>query len=86
MPHHKSAAKRLRTNEKSRQRNLAVKSALRKQLKRQSGLEGDAAKEMIPRTYAELDRAARKGVIPKSRANRLKSRLSHKAAGTPDAS
>ena len=83
MPHHKSAVKRLRTNEKSRKRNVVVKSALRKQIKRQGALEGEAARDMIPKTYAELDRAVRKGVIPKSRANRLKSRLTIKAAKSP---
>ena len=81
MPHHKSASKRLKTNEKSRQRNLAVKSALRKQLKRQANNQENPA-ESLPATYAELDRAAKKGVIPKTRASRLKSRAAVRAAKT----
>lgn len=73
MPHHKSAKKRLKTNERDRERNMAVKSALRKQLKA-FRLEGASA-DKLGELYAGLDRAARKGVIPKSRADRLKSRL-----------
>ncbi len=74
MPHHKSAVKRLKTNEVSRQRNAAVKSTLRKQLKKQGNTQGEEAEGLLPATYSEIDTAARKGVIPKARANRLKSR------------
>ena len=80
MPHHKSAVKRLRTAEKSRQRNTAVKSQLRKQLKRQRNLDGAEALQALGATHAELDRVAQKGVIPKARARRLKSRSAKKAA------
>ena len=74
MPHHKSATKRLKTNEISRERNMAVKSVVRKQLKKQRGLEGEAAQGELSSTYRELDVAVRKGVIPKARASRLKAR------------
>ena len=79
MPHHKSAEKRLRTAEISRQRNAGVKSQVRNQLKRQRGLSGAEASGTLAATHAELDRAARKGVIPKQRAARLKSRSAKKA-------
>lgn len=79
MPHHKSASKRLKTAEKSRKRNLGVKSTVRKQLKRQRAA-GDEAQNVLPATHAELDKAARKGVIPKRRAARLKSRTARQAA------
>jgi len=83
MPHHKSAAKRLKTNEKSRQRNVAVKSNLRKQLKRQrTGSDPSAG---VSEIYSELDTAVRKGVIPKARADRLKSRTARRAEKTPSA-
>ena len=75
MPHHKSASKRLLTNEKSRLRNMAVKSALRKEIKAVRAESGEAGATRLPEIYAALDRAARKGVIPKSRADRLKSRM-----------
>jgi len=86
MPHHKSAEKRLKTNEKSRRRNVAAKSLLRKQLKAQKAKDGDAAKAGVSATYSALDRAARKRFIPTARANRLKSRLAKRAARTPAAS
>ena len=78
MPSHKSAVKRLRTAEKSRQRNMAAKSVLRKQLKLQRDPATDTA-DQLSRTHSELDRAARKGVIPKGRAARLKSRTARQA-------
>ena len=79
MPHHKSAAKRLKTAARARMRNVAVKSLLKKQLKAQRDTEGAKALETLPQSYRELDRAARKGVIPQSRADRLKSRLARQA-------
>lgn len=79
MPHHKSATKRLKTNELSRERNMAVKSVVRKQLKKQRGLEGTAAEGELSATYRELDVAVRKGVIPKARASRLKARTAKAA-------
>jgi len=85
MPHHKSAEKRLRTNEKARRRNLAIKSALRKQLKRQRSIEGPEATTELRTTSSQIDRAVGKGVMPKSRANRLKARLARRAAGSPSA-
>ena len=78
MPHHKSAEKRLRTNEAARQRNAGVKSQVRGQLKRQRTLTGTEAAQALGATHGELDRAARKGVIPKRRAARLKSRTAKK--------
>jgi small subunit ribosomal protein S20 len=77
MPHHKSAEKRLKTAEKSRQRNIAAKTTLRKQLKRQRA-EGSSA-DVLSETHAVLDRAAKKGIIPKRRASRLKSRTAKAA-------
>ena len=52
---------------------------LRKQLKRQRTAEGNDAAAILPETHATLDRAVRKGVIPKARASRLKSRTAKKA-------
>ena len=82
MPHHKSAAKRLKTAEKSRRRNLVVKSAMRKRLKLQRNASEGEAQDLLPGTHSELDRAAQKGVIPKRRAARLKSRASKAASKT----
>lgn len=80
MPHHKSAEKRVRTNERSRQRNSANKSRLRKVLAGQRAeTESAAAVASLPRTISEVDKMAKKGLIPPRRADRLKSRLAKQA-------
>ena len=76
MPHHKSAKKRVGTNEKARVANLAVKSRVRTALKKVR--EAKTLKDGQPRlqtALSVLDRAAQKGVIPRSTASRHKSRL-----------
>ena len=73
MPQHKSAAKRMKTGKRDQLRNTAVKSELKTILRKAAQ---DAGNESVMRTAAStLDRAARKGVIPKAVANRRKSRL-----------
>ena len=76
MPHHKSAAKRVLTNEKARQRNVALRSRMRAAVK--------AVREATTRAEAQtayrhaasiLDRTAAKGVITKETASRHKGRL-----------
>ena len=75
MPHHKSAVKRLKTAERERQQNASIKSVLRKQIKayRTSDSRDTASLSEI---YSALDKAAKRGVIPTQRADRLKARLS----------
>ena len=76
MPHHKSAKKRVGTNEKARVANLAVKSRVRSALKKVR--EAKTLKDAQPKlqtALSVLDRAAQKGVIPRSTASRHKSRL-----------
>ena len=77
MPHHKSAVKRVRTNKRDQKKNTAVRSELRTALKRISQ-ELDN-KSSMSETTSLLDRAVRKGVIPKAVANRRKSRLARAA-------
>ncbi|HET9252146.1 MAG TPA: 30S ribosomal protein S20 [Candidatus Eisenbacteria bacterium] len=84
MPHHKSAEKRMRTAKKSRIRNASVKSEIKTYLKRMQEAPGDA--ELARATTSKLDRAVRKGVIPKSVANRRKSRLAKAVNRTKKAS
>jgi ribosomal protein S20 len=57
-----------------------LKTVLRKTLKeiRAKIVEGEAFD--LNETYASIDRVSSKGVIPKKRASRLKSRLSKAAA------
>lgn len=76
MPHHKSAAKRVITNEKSRRRNIAARSRMRAALKavRQAPNRADA-ETAYRLAVAVLDRTASKGIIKKETASRQKSRL-----------
>lgn len=73
MPRHKSAEKRVHTNLRDQKRNLAVKSELKTLLKRV--LQEPGNKEVMRTVVSKLDRAVRKGVLPKSVADRRKSRL-----------
>lgn len=76
MPHHKSAEKRVRTNDKARLANLAVKSRVRTALRkvREAKNRGDA-QARLETALSVLDRAAQKGVIHRTTASRNKSRL-----------
>ena len=73
MPHHKSAVKRIRTAKRDRIRNTSIKSEIKSLLKKTQ--EDPKNKEVARITVSKLDRAVRKGIIPKSVANRRKSRL-----------
>jgi small subunit ribosomal protein S20 len=80
MPNIKSAKKRMRQALVRRDRNRAVNSALKTEMRKvrdaaANGKTEDAAKE-LPSAYKKLDQAAAKGVIHKNKASRLKSRLS----------
>lgn len=84
MPHHKSAEKRMRTAKKSQVRNASVKSEIKTYLKKMQ--ESPADQELARQTTSKLDRAVRKGVIPKAVANRRKSRLAKAINRTKKAS
>ena len=81
----KSQMKRIKTNEKARQRNVAVKSALKTAVRRdRSAAEaGDAAAAATALATASkaLDKAASKGVIHKNQAANRKSGLAKQVAG-----
>jgi small subunit ribosomal protein S20 len=81
----KSQIKRIRTNEKARQRNVAVKSALKTTVRRfRSAAEsGDAAAATAALLVASkaLDKAASKGVIHKNQAANRKSGMAKHVAG-----
>ena len=84
MPHHKSAAKRVRTNEKARLSNAALRSRARAAVRavRSATNRAEAATAMKA-AVAILDRTASKGVIKKETASRQKSRLALFAARLP---
>lgn len=84
MPHHKSAAKRVITNEKARVSNIAVKSRMRSAVKAvRSATKRAEAEAALKAAIPILDRTAAKGVIKKETANRQKSRLALFAAKLP---
>ncbi|OKI04709.1 30S ribosomal protein S20 [Streptomyces sp. CB02923] len=80
----KSQMKRIKTNEKARQRNKAVKSSLRTAIRRtREAVEaGDLQKAATAQAEAakRLDKAVSKGVIHKNAAANKKSALAKKVA------
>ena len=81
----KSQIKRIKTNEKARQRNVAVKSALKTSVRRfrTAADAGDAEAAQAALTVASkaLDKAVSKGVIHKNQAANRKSGMAKQAAG-----
>ncbi len=78
MANTKSAIKHIRTSEKRRERNRAVKSTARTYVKRaRTAISRDTAEAgtAIVTAIRALDKAAQKGVIHRNNAARRKSRL-----------
>ncbi|HEY3217051.1 MAG TPA: 30S ribosomal protein S20 [Candidatus Eisenbacteria bacterium] len=81
MPYHKSAAKRVLTNAKARQRNIAVRSRMRSAIKAVREAKNRRDADAAYQTAASiLDRTAAKGVIRRETASRHKARLAKFAA------
>ena len=80
----KSQIKRIKTNEKARERNKAVKSELKSFVRRtrEAIAAGDkaAAEAALVKASKKLDKAASKGVIHKNQAANRKSALASKVA------
>ena len=78
----KSQIKRIRTNEKRRQRNLAVKSELKTLVRRtREAVEAgdkEAAIEALRIASRKLDKAGSKGVIHRNQAANRKSKLARR--------
>lgn len=84
MPHHKSAAKRVKTNEGRRQRNIALTTKMRHALKAiRTAKSKPEAEALLKTTASVLDRTAAKGVIKRETASRHKSRLARFVAALP---
>ena len=75
----KSKIKRIGTNEKARQRNVAVKSQLKTHVRRVreaiAAGDKDAAQSALLAASSKLDKAASKGVIHQNQAANRKSAL-----------
>jgi len=78
----KSAKRALKKSLKRRERNLKRKELLKKAKKEFLKLIGakklEEAKQLLPKLYKLLDKAAKVNLIKKSTASRLKSRLTKK--------
>ena len=76
MPHHKSAAKRIRQDKKRRIRNRAVKSEVKLAVKKVTTTEDpEEGAKVLPGVNSVIDKAAKKGVLHRRTAARKKSRL-----------
>jgi len=75
MPITKQAIKKLRHDRKITVRNKKAKSELRKAIKI---TRAEKLKKNLSSVYSKIDKAAKKGLIHKKKASRLKSRLARK--------
>ena len=80
----KSSKKAIRTTERNRQRNIAVKSRMKTYVKHAmeaiEAKDADRVKATLTDALSEIDRAASKGVIHPNSAARKKSTLQRRAA------
>ncbi len=83
MANHKQAVKRHRQSQVRAARNRYFQTTLRGLLKKARNAiaeQGDNVQDTAKAALKLIDRVATKGIIPKGRANRLKSRLESQAA------
>ena len=79
MANHKSALKRIRSNEAKRLRNKYQHKTARTYMKRLSALENrKEAEELLPTVVSMLDKLVKNNIIHKNKASNLKSKLSKK--------
>lgn len=80
MPNTKSATKASRQSVRENKKNVKRKNELKATVKQYKKLIADGKKEdaqkFISTVYKKLDKTAKKKIIKKNKANRLKSRLS----------
>jgi small subunit ribosomal protein S20 len=72
LPTHKSAKKRLKQSQEANIRNRSIKSEIKTFVKK---VEASLDEKDLKKTISLLDQAARKNVIHKNQASRVKSRL-----------
>ena len=77
MPNIKSAAKRMRSDAKKAANNKVVLSELKTLDAKlhKSGVDAGKAKEIAAKLIMKLDKAVSRGIIPRGRADRKKSRI-----------
>jgi len=86
MPNRKAAVKRLRVDKTRHQRNLKIKTELKKSLKKLQALltakNSAEAKTALAKVFSLLDKAAKKKILHPNTANRKKGRLAKKVFKT----
>lgn len=84
MPNIASAAKQLRQSKKKRAANLSKSNAYKNAVKEFKKLVAagnfDQAKQLLPKVYQKLDKAAKTNVIRHNKASRLKAKASRMIA------
>jgi len=76
MANHKSAIKRIRSNESKHQRNRYQTVTARTAMKKiRTATDKKEAQTLLPKVFALLDRLAKKNIIHKKKAANLKSEL-----------
>jgi small subunit ribosomal protein S20 len=81
MANHKSAIKRIRSNDAKRTENRYYAKTTRTAVKKlRASTSEKEAKELLPKVSSMLDKLAKKNVIHKNKAANLKSKLSKKVA------
>lgn len=82
MPQIKSAKKRVKTSEKSHQRNISYKSKIKSTIKKFNLALSEKNKEETSKYFKDsisiLDKSVSKGILPKNTASRQKSNLTKK--------
>ena len=79
MAHHKSAKKRIRSNEKKRVENRYYARTMRNALRDFRALDNkEVAVERLPKMVSIIDKLAKRSVIHKNKASNLKSKLMRK--------
>ena len=81
MANHKSAIKRIRSNDAKRVRNRYSSKTTRTFVKKlRSTSDEKEAKELLPKVSAMVDKLAKRSIIHKNKASNLKSKLTKKVA------
>lgn len=81
MANHKSAEKRIRSNDTKRLHNRYYAKTTRNAVKKlRTTTSPTEAKELLPKVSSMLDKLAKRNIIHKNKAANLKSKLSRKVA------
>lgn len=80
MANHKSALKRIRSNETKRLRNRYQHKTARNAIKKLKEVEKKEAEEMFPKVVSMIDKLAKKNIIHNNKAANLKSKLAKHVA------